>query len=193
MKVLGGALAGGKGISTRQQDDFYATNPSSLEDFLSLYPIKDKCILEPCVGQGHLAKVLKTHDNYVEGCDIVDRGYPNTIVDDFITHKFRARYNWVVTNPPFKIAKDFIDKALSITDVGVAMFLKIQFLESVSRKEWFQQTPLKFVYVFSKRQQPMKDGCEVNPRTNKPWSSTMCFAWFVWEHGYTGEPIIRWI
>lgn len=25
------------------------------------------------------------------------------------------------------------------------------------------------------------------------WSSTMCFAWFVWEHGFTGEPGIRWL
>ena len=27
----------------------------------------------------------------------------------------------------------------------------------------------------------------------KRWSSTMCFAWFVWEKGYIGQPIINWI
>ena len=27
----------------------------------------------------------------------------------------------------------------------------------------------------------------------KKWSSTMCFAWFIFEKGYEGEPIIRWL
>lgn len=50
----------------------------------------------------------------------------------------------------------------------------------------------KAVYVFSKRVNPLRNGLEVD-ENGKPWSSTMCFAWFVWEHGYTGEPCIRWI
>jgi len=32
-----------------------------------------------------------------------------------------------------------------------------------------------------------------NPKTGKNWSSTMCFAWFVWEHGYDGEPVLKWL
>jgi len=43
------------------------------------------------------------------------------------------------------------------------------------------------------RQNPMRNGLEINPLTGKKWSSTMCFAWFIWEHDYTGEPIIRWL
>ena len=73
------------------------------------------------------------------------------------------------------------------------MFLKIQFLEGQARKEWFKNSPLKYVYVFSKRQDPWRDGESLNPKTGKKWGSTMCFAWFVWEQGYAGEPTIKWI
>jgi hypothetical protein len=37
------------------------------------------------------------------------------------------------------------------------------------------------------------NGLEKNPKTGKLWASTMRFAWFVWELGYTGELIIRWL
>ena len=50
----------------------------------------------------------------------------------------------------------------------------------------------KYVYVFSKRVSTWRNGQEFD-ENGKRWASTMCFAWFVWEHGYQGEPIIRWI
>ena len=50
------------------------------------------------------------------------------------------------------------------------------------------------MYVFKKRQQPLRNGSEIDELTGKKMnSSTMAFAWFVWEIGYEGEPIIRWL
>jgi hypothetical protein len=153
-------------------------------------------------GQGHIADVIKEYfpDSEITGCDIVDRGWEGTRVINYLKDylmeygKMRPqRFDWVITNPPFKHAKEFIEKALFQTDKGVAMFLKIQFLEGQARKEWLKNSPLKYVYVFSKRQDPLRDGMELNPKTGKKWGSTMCFAWFIWEHGYTGEPVVRWI
>ena len=74
----------------------------------------------------------------------------------------------------------------------VAMFCKIQLLEGVSRRDMFKNTPLKTVYVFSKRQSPLRNGSSVD-ENGKKWASTMCFAWFVWEHGYKGNPEIKWL
>ena len=56
----------------------------------------------------------------------------------------------------------------------------------------FENTPLKTVYVFSKRQNPLRNGSPVD-ENGKKWASTMCFAWFVWEHGYAGKPTIEWL
>ena len=80
-----------------------------------------------------------------------------------------------------------------VNDGGkIAMFLKIQFLEGAKRREMFKKYPPKYIYVFVKRQAPWNNGSPVDEK-GKPWSSTMCFAWFVWEKGFTGEPIVRWL
>ena len=113
---------------------------------------------------------------------------------DFLEQNVSPIYDWVVTNPPYKLAQDFIEQSLRATKDGghVAMFLKIQFLEGNKRKLFFEDTPPKTVYVFSKRQNPLRNGEPLDEK-GKPWSSTMCFAWFVWEKGYSGKTTIEWI
>ena len=132
--------------------------------------------------------------------DLINRGYGNGEFvfinenwEDRLDLLIPKKVDWIITNPPYSLAKEFIDKSLAMTNKGVAMFLKIQFLEGQARREWFKNSSLKYVYVFSKRQDPFRNGDEVNPKTGKKWGSTMCFAWFIWKHGYNGEPIIRWI
>lgn len=68
------------------------------------------------------------------------------------------------------------------------MFLKLSFLESERRKSMFENSPLKTVYVFSKRVQLYPEG-QPKPKN----SGTIAYAWFVWEKGYAGEPMIKWI
>lgn len=96
----------------------------------------------------------------------------------------------IVTNPPYKLAGEFAKHALdiSVDGVKVAMSLKIQFLESAERYELFKQYPPKYVYVASKRLNCARDG-----EFDKYISSAICYAWFVWEKGFKGEPTLRWI
>ena len=49
----------------------------------------------------------------------------------------------IVTNPPYKYAQEFVEKALSIIPEGkkVAMFLKLTFLEGKARRALFRSTP----------------------------------------------------
>jgi len=194
MKLKGTSLAGSSTTNVRVDDDFYATDPNSVREFLDVSKISGASFYEPCCGQGHISKVLKEYfpnaDHFAS--DLVDRGYGTGSID-FLRTPIASDVDWIITNPPFTIAKEFVDTSLKLTNVGVAMFLKIQFLEGKARKDWFQQTPLKYVYVFSSRQAPFRDGAEVDPKTGKKWGSTMCFAWYVWEHGYSGEPTIRWL
>ena len=193
--LTGTSLAGGSVNYERVDNDFYATDRDSVRDLFQNAEIDGEHFYEPCVGQGHVADVIKEFFPYAKvfGSDLVNRGYPDTLQRDFIKDDFDIKTDWVITNPPYSLAKDFVDRSLAISYKGVAMFLKIQFLEGQARKEWFKNTPLKYIYVFSKRQDPLRDGMELNPKTGKKWGSTMCFAWFVWEHGYVGDPMIRWI
>ena len=79
--------------------------------------------------------------------DIVDRGYVGTEVRDFLTTT-KDDLNFspdIITNPPYALAKEFVEHALDISmdSVKVAMFLKIQFLESKKRYELFKKYPPK--------------------------------------------------
>ena len=111
---------------------------------------------------------------------------------DFLTYNFNRKFDNVITNPPFKLAKEFIERALELSNDKVLMFAKIQLLEGQDRRKMWEDTPFKKVYVFSKRVNPMRNGSEVDEK-GKPWASTMAFAWFVWRKGYKGLPQIKWI
>ena len=68
------------------------------------------------------------------------------------------------------------------------MFLKILFLEGKTRKEFFLENSPKVIYVASGRL-----NCAKNGDFDKYTTGAVCYAWFVWEKGFTGEPVIRWI
>lgn len=178
----------------RVEDDFYATPPETTRAILDRVKL-DGSIYECAAGQGHILDVLKEYypNSKIIASDLVDRGREDIKSGvDFITYEFTRKVDNVITNPPFNLAKEFIEKALSITNDKVIMFAKIQLLEGKSRKEMFENTSLKTVYVFSSRQNPLRNGSAVDEK-GKPWASTMCFGWFVWEKGYTGKPYIEWI
>lgn len=196
--LSGGKLAGGNPENGRVEHDYYATNPMAVKMLLDNYKLIGKAILEPCVGAGHIANAIDKYYNHtkeITGIDIIDRGYKDTIVTDFLTYETDKKFDGVITNPPFSLAQEFIEKSMDLlTDKGqIAMFLKIQFLEGVKREEFFKKYPPKYVYVFRKRMATWNSGLSKDPKTDKPWATTMCHAWFVWEKESKSEPIIRWL
>ena len=71
--------------------------------------------LEPACGAGHMASVQKDYFAHVHASDIYDYGYGNVV--DFQNHSYgSATYDWVITNPPFKLAEIFINEGLKIAD-----------------------------------------------------------------------------
>ena len=189
--VRGHSLAGMSTTRERVKDDFYATAPESTVAILKEVALKGS-IWEPACGQGHMSEVIKDFypDSKVYSTDLVDRGYAEDIVNflDYDGEKFDN----IITNPPFKLAKEFVEKALEYANDKVIMFAKIQLLEGVSRQELFKANPPKYIYVFTKRQTPLPNGSALD-ENGKKWASTMCFAWFIWEVGFKGEPTVRWL
>lgn len=96
----------------------------------------------------------------------------------------------IITNPPYKYAKEFVEHALSISISGVkvAMFLKLTFLEGKARRNLFEKYPPKTVHVFSNRIK-----CAKNGNFEETGSSAVAYAWFIWEKGFKGKPTIEWI
>lgn len=177
----------------RENNDYYATDPEALKVFLNRIDEDGirlhKNIWECACGEGHLSEVLKSRGYKVWSTDLVDRGYGSGNTD-FLKSIPDSWCGDILTNPPYKYAKEFVEKALEVTRIGAytVMFLKIQFLEGQGRRKLFKKHPPKYVYVNSVRQT-----CYLNGDMSKKLSSAAYYCWFVWEKGFIGEPVIRWI
>jgi len=177
----------------REENDYYATPPIATELLLENEKFHNK-IWENAVGEGHIAKVLENNGYKVLSSDIIDRNYLNTRIIDFLSYtpsKGLLKLD-IITNPPYKYALEFCKNSLDVIEDGykVAMFLKISFLEGKKRKELFKKYPPKIVYVFSGRVECGKNG----KFTNEDYSGgAVGYAWYVWEKGFKGDPIIKWI
>ena len=170
----------------RQREDYYATEPKAVEELLKIETFCDS-ILEPACGEGHISEVLKRNGYHVVSRDLVDRGYGD--VADFLSVDNTLFDGDVITNPPYRYAQEFVEKALQIVPKGrkIAMFLRLQFLEGKKRKELFMRTPPKTVWVSSSRLK-----CAINGDFAQAGSSAAAYAWFVWEKGYCGSTTVKW-
>ena len=177
----------------RAQHDFYATDPIAIDKLLKVEK-PSKFIYECACGQGHLSERLKEHGYEVYSSDLVDRGYYGTNVKDFLLVKsLDASYD-ILTNPPYKYAKEFVLHALDLLSNGrkCYMFLKTTFLEGKARyNELFSKAPPKAVYVFSERVLCAKNA--QFDQMKERGGSAVSYAWFVWEKRYQGTTILGWI
>lgn len=173
--------------SDAEKHDYYATEPKAVELLLEQEAFS-KTIWEPACGEGHISKVLKEHGYNVISTDLIDRGYGRGNMN-FLESCFEVKLNCdIITNPPYKYAKEFVEHALELVEPGrkVAMFLKLTFLEGQGRRDLFRNNPPQTVYVCSGRLQCGKNG-------DFSGTSMVAYAWFVWEKGCSDHPIIKWI
>ena len=171
----------------REENDYYATAPIATKLLLEVETFNN--VLEPACGEGHISKILIENGIKTTSCDLINRGY-GTVKDFLSVEKWDGD---IITNPPYKYAQEFIEHSLKIIPMGnkIAMFLKIQFLEGQKRKKLFLENPPKTVYISSSRIACAKNGkFKVN---GKPVSSAVAYAWYIWEKGFKGDPVLKWI
>lgn len=197
MSLPAANIAGKNKERQSANNEFYATNPKATRALLQREPFEGSLFLEPCVGMGHIANEIKEMypEAAIDCIDIVDRGYPKTKVADFLTADISGRYDAIITNPPYSLALEFIEKSLLLLKENgkIAMFLKLQFLEGEKRRQLFNNYPPSKIYVFRKRMPTWRNG-EPKDENGKNWATTICHAWFIWEAGKTNiEPAIKWL
>lgn len=137
---------------------------------------------------GHIRDVLVSNGYNVTATDLIYRGVDDIKQEDVFNIK---EFNGdIITNPPYKIALPILKHCLDIIPTGnkVAMFLKVLFLGGKERKKFFEENPPKVIYVASGRL-----NCAKNGDFDKYTSSAVAYAWFVFEKGYKGDTIVKWI
>ncbi|MES2138007.1 MAG: hypothetical protein V4502_13240 [Pseudomonadota bacterium] len=173
------------GDARRETHDFYPTPPAATHALLDVEAF-DGPIWEPACGDGAMARVLAERGHDVVATDLIDRGFGEG-GRDFLMEWQSLAPN-IVTNPPFRWAPQFVDRALLLTQGKVALFLRLAFLEGRARAGLFARTPLARVHVFSNRISFMK-----GEAATRAEGGMVAFAWFVWEHGHVGPPTLNWI
>lgn len=144
--------------------------------------------LEPACGRGHMAKPLSEYFGQVDAADACRYGFAP--VRDFLTFPYEARsHDWVITNPPFRLAEQFVNRALTVARFGVAILARTVFLESAGRYEdiFLHRPPTAFAQFVERV--PMVKG-----RLDRRASTATGYAWFVWDKRRQGEtPKLVWV
>src|SRR5688572_7789216 len=121
---------------TRRANDWYPTTAWATEDLLRHVDIRG-AILEPCVGDRSIANVLSERLGGTVYTNDIDRRWSAHEHADATDPKWWAEVlqaqaiDWVVTNPPFNVAAEILPLAFKRARVGVAMLLRLTYLEPV--------------------------------------------------------------
>lgn len=167
----------------RSPEDYYIT-PSEAVKALLKRETFEGIGWEPASGNGAIAKFfpgMMASDIRTDDDVYGEKGI------DFL-REFRE-VDYIITNPPFKIAEDFMWHSMKCARKKVAIFARLLLLEGKGRLKFFRTYPPIRIYVFSNRLSCIRPEAKV---TDAP-TGIMCFAWFIWEKGYKGKPTIDWI
>jgi len=179
-------------IEPNDSADDFPTPPWATRALIE-YIIDDKAglasmiCLEPACGAGHMAKVLKEYFREVRCADAFHYGYAP--VRDFLTYPYETNsVDWMITNPPFRLAQEFVERAMQIARRGVAILARTVFLESVGRYEaiYVKNPPTKFAQFVERV--PMIKG-----RLDSKATTATGYAWFVWDKTTRKESRLMWV
>jgi hypothetical protein len=145
--------------------------------------------LEPACNRGFMARALKEQFKYVETSDVKDYGYEGTKVLDFLKSPYEDEsFDWVITNPPFRLAEQFIKEAWRVSRIGFCLLVRTSFLEGVGRyNNIFSKKPPTGIYQFSERV-PMVKG-----RVDKNASTATSYCWLLWEKNLFQEEDLEYV
>ena len=151
------------------------------------HPFKSQTVLEPACGAGHMAKVLNEYFGVVKSSDAFAYGYGP--VRDYLAVPYEANAaDWVITNPPFRLAEEFVHRSLIVARIGVAVLVRTVFIESSGRYRalFSKYPPTKFAQFVERV--PMVRG-----RLDKKASTATGYAWLIWEKDVVSTPQLVWI
>lgn len=168
--------------------DVYETPPEAVLALINGIGLPDR-IWEPACGPGSIVKTLRGDGFNVFASDLVDYGCPDqeSGVDFLETASAPEGVTAIVTNPPYKLANEFVRHALNLGVPKVCMLLRLAFLEGVGRSDILDGGALDQVLVFRNRLPMMhRHGWTGNKTT-----STVAFAWFCWNVDHRGPATLE--
>lgn len=129
---------------------------------------------EPAANRGHMVKVLAETFDHVDAADVHDYGAGFPVLD-YLFGPDPDLVDWTITNPPFRLAEEFIERAIRTSRDGCAFILRSAFLEGQGRFErLFSKRPPAYVLQFAERVVMHKG------RLTADGSSATAYCWIIW-------------
>jgi len=173
----------------RHPDDWY-TEPDWVDERLFEQEKFVGPIFDPACGLGRIVKAAHSAGYLAFGADKVSRSSYCHVETDFLTADGQAPGS-IVSNPPFKLAREFAKKALELASYKVALLLPTLWLHGDERSRWLAGTPLAKVLIITPR--PSMPPGPVIEAGIAPGGGKADFAWFIWRRGYVGSASIDWL
>jgi len=187
----------------RKKSDFYQT-PFSITRQLLMYEYFDKylSVIDPCDGTGAITNQL--HNYFRNGVYGNDISYNADFLDwdnwAFDYQEEIMRLDYIITNPPFSLSFEFIQKSKEVAKNKFAMLLPLSYLHGQKRynNKIFLDSkyPLVRVYVFT-RYPLLSDNIRLDGKYN---TGMIAYAWYIWEKNKSNlnpyipiHPTIHWI
>ena len=183
-KKKGKNFSANNATGKRKKSDFYETPYTLTRKFLDVeYFNKNSTVCEPACGGGAITKVL---NEYWEDDKVTAYDQETNFLWDY------NEYNYIITNPPFSLAFEFIQKAKQLAKSKFALLLPLSYLHGKKRFDEIysdREYGLEKVYVFTRY--PMLG--ETLREDGKYNTGMMVYAWYVWTNGYRGLPTVDWL
>ena len=183
-KKKGKNFSANNATGKRKKSDFYETPYTLTRKFLDVeYFEKSGTVCEPACGGGAITKVL---NEYWENDKITAYDKETNFLWDF------DEYNYIITNPPFSLAFEFIQKAKQLAKSKFALLLPLSYLHGKKRYDEIYSDKnygLEKVYVFT-RYPMLGESLREDGKYN---TGMMVYEWYVWTNGYSGQPTIDWL
>lgn len=183
------SATGRPGRSTRTEADFYGTPAWCVDRLLFVQSFLYTRILEPCAGDGAIVRAVQAHyrsplwtcvEIRPEAAPTLAPLAPGRVaIGDFLSVELEdAEFEAVITNPPYELAMEFVQKIVGKVDVA-AFLLRLNFLASEDRAEFMREHPPDVLVIPNRP-------CfkRVWSQGPKGWKLTTSdateYAWFVW-------------
>lgn len=174
---------------TAQSLDFFPTPPwatRALIEHVLCEDVSNQSCLEPACGTGDMARPLSEYFKHVESRDIFNYGFGS--IEDYTKTNKNEKWDWIITNPPFILAEEFIRISIEKSKNGCAFLVRTTFIESIGRyNRIFSDFPPEIFAQFSERV-PMVKG-----RLDPLASTATGYCWLVWRKRQVQNPILKWI
>ncbi len=149
-------------------------------------------VWEPAAGSRHMADVLAEYAGTVIATDVMDYGQPLDAVGSFVGDgpdvADERHADWIITNPPFRLAVAFAQRAIREAKVGAALLVRTAWLEGAERYDTlFRPHPPRIVAQFVERV-PMVKG-----RWDPSASTATSYCWVVWRRHDHHQTNLMWI